>query len=80
MAGYLADVGQRLGKAVESYNRAIGSLESRVIVTARKFRDLHVGTEQQELQVLEPIEVGPRKQTLPETTPLLPHNGRVAWI
>jgi DNA recombination protein RmuC len=72
MAGYLSDVGQRLGKAVESYNRAIGSLESRVMVTARKFRDLHVGTEQQEVKVLEPVEASPRKHTLPETTPLLP--------
>jgi DNA recombination protein RmuC len=82
MAGYLSDVGQRLGKAVESYNRAIGSLESRVMVTARKFRDLHVGTEQPELEVLEPVEASSRVLTMPQITtfvadspqPLLPES------
>jgi DNA recombination protein RmuC len=74
MAGYLSDVGQRLGKAVESYNRAIGSLESRVMVTARKFRDLHVGTEQQELEVLEPVEATSRVLTMPQVTTFVPES------
>ena len=60
MTGHLADVGSRLGKAVESYNRAAGSLESRVMVTARKFRDLQVGTEQAELEAVGPVEAIPR--------------------
>lgn len=72
MTGHLAEVGQRLGKAVESYNRSIGSLESRVMVTARKFRDLHVGTEQAEMELLEPVEASPRSLTMTEVTTFLP--------
>ena len=68
MTGHLSDVGQRLGKAVESYNKAVGSLETRVMVSARKFRDLHVGTEQSEIEVLAPVEATTRALILPEGT------------
>lgn len=66
--GHIARVGDRLGKAVESYNSAVGSLESRVMVTARKFRDLEIGTEQAEIEVLPPVDAIPRALTLPEHT------------
>lgn len=70
MTGHVVKVGDRLGKAVESYNSAIGSLESRVMVTARKFRDLHIGTEQAEIAILEPVEASTRALSLPEAEPL----------
>ncbi|MFN0065356.1 MAG: DNA recombination protein RmuC [Chlamydiales bacterium] len=55
MATHWTKVGKNLDSAVQSYNKAIGSLESRVFVVARKFNEMEVG-EKDELLVIEPIE------------------------
>jgi DNA recombination protein RmuC len=44
MSGHLDRLGRSLNGAVSSYNRAIGSLENRVLVSARRFNDLGVST------------------------------------
>ena len=62
-AEHVNDVGQALGKSVAAYNRAVGSLETRVLPAARKFRELGVSSDK-EISVLEPAELVPRKTLL----------------
>lgn len=66
LADHWAGVGKNLGEAVNAYNKATGSLESRVLVTARKFRDLKAVTGDKEIRDLAPIETAPR---LPQDAP-----------
>jgi DNA recombination protein RmuC len=61
VGGHLDKVGRSLGAAVASYNQAIGSLESRVLVTARKFTELDVTDA--ELVSPRPVESAPRPPT-----------------
>lgn len=41
-AAHVQDVGTHLGRAVAAYNRSVGSLERRVLATARRFDELGV--------------------------------------
>ena len=40
LAAHITNVGTNLDRAVDAYNQAVGSLESRVMVSARKFAEL----------------------------------------
>jgi DNA recombination protein RmuC len=42
MGGHLDKLGRALTGAVTSYNKAVGSLETRVLVSARKFAEMEV--------------------------------------
>ena len=54
---HLAAVGRNLTGAVTSYNRAVGSLEGRVLVTARRFVEMGVvGTGERELTRPSPVD------------------------
>jgi DNA recombination protein RmuC len=54
--GHLAKLGASLGSAVEHFNRSVGSWESRVLVSARKFEDLKAANPDLLLQELGQIE------------------------
>jgi DNA recombination protein RmuC len=60
MAQHLVKLGKNLDAAAKSYNSAVGSLESRVLVTARKFRDLGASGDSEELPSPGPIETSTR--------------------
>ncbi len=55
MGEHWGKVGKALERAVDSYNGAVGSLESRVMVTARKFAELKAAPNGAEIAQLEPI-------------------------
>ncbi len=59
MTGHFKDVGASLDGAVKSYNQAIASLGSRVLVSARKMKELGAGTSK-ELPDPDPVEREPR--------------------
>jgi DNA recombination protein RmuC len=59
LAGHITSVGTGLDRAVESYNKAVGSLESRVLVSARKFSELGASVAE-DIPELAPIETTAR--------------------
>lgn len=61
---HVTKLGNALGGAVTAYNRAVGSLESRVLVSARKLADLGVSGD--ELRTPGQVEVAPRQPQAPE--------------
>jgi len=64
-ADHFDDIGNNLRRAVEKYNAAAGSLESRVLVTARKFTELGIQSKE-EVKELSQIESTPRQLQTPE--------------
>ncbi|GGL31624.1 hypothetical protein GCM10012283_12470 [Phycicoccus endophyticus] len=64
LGGHTAKLGRSLQSSVEAYNAMVGALESRVLVTARRMRDLDVVTD--ELAEPEPVRTGPRPLTAQE--------------
>jgi DNA recombination protein RmuC len=61
-------VGTNLRQATETYNKAVGSLESRVLPSARKFKELGAATGDEMIEV-GPIDETPRALLAPERDP-----------
>ena len=61
MSAHMQRLQRSLTASVSAYNDAVGSLESRVLVSARRFPALGVvGVETEEIADLPPVEASPR--------------------
>ncbi len=60
LADHFSKLGRALGNAVDHYNSAIGSFETRVLISARKFEDLKATTEAATIPNLDPVDKVPR--------------------
>ncbi|MCC7478850.1 DNA recombination protein RmuC [bacterium] len=65
MAEHLQAVGKNLGQATDAYNRAVGSLETRVLPQARKFSALGAGGKD-DIPELQALESAPRALSHPD--------------
>jgi len=73
LADHWGDLGKHLGNAVVAYNKSLVTLESRVLVSARKFHELKAAPEDREVRDLTPLETTPRALQAPELQ-TLPHD------
>jgi DNA recombination protein RmuC len=60
LANHMQELGRKLDGSVSSYNKAIGSLEGRVLISARKFKELGA-TGAEDIPIAEPIDQSTRK-------------------
>jgi DNA recombination protein RmuC len=58
---HFTDTGRMLEKTVESYNRSVGSWDSRLVPSLRKMRELGVSTAEEEPSAPEQIDLLPRR-------------------
>ena len=66
LADHITDIGKGLEKANSAYNSAVGSMETRVLPAARRFKDLGVTHGGTEVPIIQPIETTPRALNAPE--------------
>ena len=81
LGDHMAGVGRSLSGAVGAYNKAVGSLEGRVLVTARRFVEMGVvGAGERELPTPNPIDLSTRPLQAVEFAgpPLVTPSGVVA--
>jgi DNA recombination protein RmuC len=62
---HFGDIGKNLDRALEAYNKGVSSLERRVLVTARRFKE-RGAIAGDEIEILEPIDKAARALTLDE--------------
>jgi len=66
LGGHVTGMGQSLARSVEQYNKFVGTLESRVLVTARRMHELHLASDRP--TELTPLEAAPRSLSAAELT------------
>ena len=65
LAEYFSRVGSDLDHAVENYNKAVASFEGRVLVTARKFKELGAASDK-DIEIVETIDRATRSIQAPD--------------
>lgn len=66
MTKHFSSMGKSLGSAVDSYNKAMGTLERRVLVSARRFKEFGAAADSIDLEPAEFLD------HIPKTSPLIP--------
>ena len=66
MTRHFEDVGSRLGAAVDSYNRAVGSMQRSVFPVARKFAELDKSLAAEDLEDVQQVEKSTRQLDAPD--------------
>jgi DNA recombination protein RmuC len=69
VADHMRRVGHHLEGGVRAYNETLASMESRMIVSARRLKDLSAGTAK-DVPDLEPVDIAPREFQQAEFRPL----------
>jgi len=64
-SSHMSDLGKHLGQSIQSYNKAVGSLESRVLPATRKFREMGISSKNR-LEDIKKIEKVPRTLQIDE--------------
>lgn len=72
VSDHIGKVGDAIGKSVKSYNDLVGSVESRVLPQARKFKELGAGDAGIDISAPAQIETAPRQLAPPEQLELTP--------
>ena len=67
LTGHLSEVGRGLGKATDAYNKAVGSLEMRILPAVRRFKELGAATGEG-IPLVDMVEQTPRQVSLPGLT------------
>ncbi len=68
LADHFSSLGRSLNSAVNNYNKTVGSLESRVLPSARRFEELKATQESKTIETVEPIDSNAR--SLQSTSPV----------
>jgi DNA recombination protein RmuC len=60
LGGHWIDVGKSLSRTVEAFNSTVGTLETRVLVSARRFKELGAAPSSLDIDIVEPVDKAPR--------------------
>ncbi|MCX6129879.1 MAG: DNA recombination protein RmuC [Proteobacteria bacterium] len=73
VSGHIADMGKSLGASIQSYNKMIGTIESRVLVSARRFQELKADDPKKEIREAPVLDELPRILQSLESIPAQAH-------